>query len=487
MGVPSELKTNQHLAAQPDDRPGWKSRLPLFGVFAALLAFTIIAAGSLASINSLQERARWVDHTHKVLSTMEETFSLLKDVRASARSFVLSGDPKLLTSFQLYTTDLHKKLTSLRGLTNDNARQIREIAVLETQIIDYLAHLEEGVALGRKPVDFSAALAYITSGRGERLVEGIRSQITMMQNAENKLLAERSLAVEESTQDTKTLIVFGTLGTYLMIGSTFWLLRRETLQRQRSDRALLEANAKLMQHANQLEITNKELESFSYSISHDLRIPLRAVSGYARMMEEDYGDKIDSEGQRLLKVIRDNSKRMGDLIDDLLAFSRLGRKEISANRVDMTELAMSAIEQAQRRDEYAHTRVVVDPLPPAWGDRALLQQVWINLVSNALKYSSTSEQPLIEIGAEIGTASVGSEVIYHVKDNGVGFDMKYYDKLFGVFQRLHSAEEFPGTGVGLAIVQRIVTRHEGRVWAEGAVGRGAVFSFALPLKEKGDA
>jgi signal transduction histidine kinase len=482
MGVVNELKTGAHLTAQPIDLQPWRSRLPLLGILAALLAFTIIAAGSFSSINSLQQRAHWVDHTHKVLSTLEETFSQLKDVRASARSFILSGNPKLLNSFQLYTNDVHKKIDELRILTGDNKAQLARIAALQMEINVYLKHLENGIRMRQENTDLATALASVASGEGE-LMGQIRSRITTMQGSEKKLLAERARAVEESAQDTKILIIFGTVGAYLMIGGAFWLLRQEIMHRQRADQALQEANAKLFRHASQLEVTNKELESFSYSISHDLRIPLRAVSGYARMMEEDYADKVDNEGQRLLKVIRDNSKRMGELIDDLLAFSRLGRQEISATQVDMMELVMSTIENLQRKEDYPHTRIVVDPLPSVWGDRALLQQVWINLISNALKYSSTSQQPMIQIGA----TREDTEIIYRVKDNGVGFDMQYYDKLFGVFQRLHSEQEFPGTGVGLAIVQRIVVRHGGRVWAEGTVGQGAMFAFALPVKESGDA
>ncbi len=243
------------------------------------------------------------------------------------------------------------------------------------------------------------------------------------------------------------------------------------LARVRGNAAELETRVR--ERTAQLEATNRELESFSYSVSHDLRAPLRAVDGYARMLEEDYQDRLDPEGRRLLAVVREASGRMGRLIDDLLAFSRLGRQEPARRPVDMSALVGEVV--AESRGESKAT-IELAPLPAASADRTMLKQVWTNLIGNALKYSGKREGARVEVG---GREDPG-ERVYWVRDNGVGFDMRYADKLFGVFQRLHRAEEFPGTGVGLAIVQRIVARHGGRVWAEGKVGEGACFFFSLP-------
>ena len=236
-------------------------------------------------------------------------------------------------------------------------------------------------------------------------------------------------------------------------------------------------NVELRRQAAQLEAANKELESFSYSVSHDLRAPLRAVDGYAQMLEEDYAATLDDEGRRLLGVIRGEAARMGQLIDDLLAFSRTGRQALQMDAVDMAALARETA--AQAAGDYPHAMVEVGALPAARGDRALLKQVWHNLIGNALKYSGRRPQPRVEVG---GRAN-GEEAEFWVRDNGAGFDPRYAGKLFGVFQRLHSAEEFPGTGVGLAIVQRVVARHGGRVRAEGAPDGGACFTFTLPPAE----
>jgi PAS domain S-box-containing protein len=253
-------------------------------------------------------------------------------------------------------------------------------------------------------------------------------------------------------------------------------ISEDITDRKEAERQIGELNEKLEQRAAELEATNKELESFSYSVSHDLRSPLRAIDGFSLMLQEDYAALLDDEGKRLLQVIQDNSRKMAELIDDLLAFSKLGRQPIKAAEVDMTALAEEAFEELRANINHVPARIVMVQLPPARGDRALLRQVWVNLLSNALKYSGTRERALIEVTGQLN----GTQTMYTVKDNGVGFDMQYYAKLFGVFQRLHSAEEFPGTGVGLAIVQRVVTRHGGRVWAEGKLNEGATFHFSLP-------
>jgi PAS domain S-box-containing protein len=248
---------------------------------------------------------------------------------------------------------------------------------------------------------------------------------------------------------------------------------RDITERAQTELRIKELNLQLVQHNADLLAVNQELEHFSYSVSHDLRAPLRAIDGFAAMLAARAKERLDEEDRRLLAVVRDNSRTMGQLIDDLLDISRVSRTELRHNRVNMNLLVREVWQEvgANFRGEFD---LNILPAPPA--DHLLMRQLWRNLLSNAVKFSIGQPEPRIEVSGE----ATDKECVYHVVDNGAGFDMRYASKLFGVFQRLHHAEEFPGTGIGLAIAARIVTRHGGRIWAEGMPGQGARFHFTLP-------
>lgn len=256
------------------------------------------------------------------------------------------------------------------------------------------------------------------------------------------------------------------------------IIANDVTERNRTQQQIEEMNQELelrvAQRTQQLEAINAELESFSYSVSHDLRAPLRAINGYARIIQEDYESKLDDEGRRLLGVVMGNARKMGQLIDELLEFSRLGKRNLNLEPVNVAQLVTEVVNDLKQL--YTGTpKITVHPMGEAVVDKTLLLHVLQNLVSNAFKFSAKKESPEIEIGM----AQTENGPAYFVKDNGAGFDMAYYNKLFGVFQRLHNQEDFEGTGVGLAIVKRIVTRHGGQIWAEAKEGEGAVFYFTL--------
>jgi light-regulated signal transduction histidine kinase (bacteriophytochrome) len=236
------------------------------------------------------------------------------------------------------------------------------------------------------------------------------------------------------------------------------------------------ANIHLQNVEDQLTVVNKELEAFSYSVSHDLRAPLRAISGYSSMLREDYDPLLDDEAKRIIDVIVRNTQLMGELIDNLLSFSRMARLEVVSESVNMHRLADSSVAELLQMEKQKTKAVTVHPLPECRGDANMLKQVWTNLIDNALKYSSKTTNPQIEVGF----IDDALKHIYYVKDNGTGFDMKYVDRLFGVFQRLHRQDEFSGTGLGLALAKRIVTRHGGDIWAEAILDKGATFYFSIP-------
>jgi len=251
----------------------------------------------------------------------------------------------------------------------------------------------------------------------------------------------------------------------------------EEAKQLRGKRALEEA---VRQRAIELEAANKELEAFNCSVSHDLRNPLLVIQGFSRLLSEKYSSCLDPRGQSYLNMIRTKTRSMGQLIDDLLAFSRMGRQEISVRDIDMEELTKAVFEELEASASERKLELNVNSLPLAHGDPAMIRQVFVNLLSNAMKFTGPRETGVIIVGCLVQD----NENAYYVKDNGVGFDMKFHDQLFCVFKRLHAPEEFEGTGVGLATVQRIIERHGGRVWAEGEVDRGATFYFSLPRRQK---
>lgn len=315
-----------------------------------------------------------------------------------------------------------------------------------------------------------------------RLQRRVTRPILEVADVARKVMDKRDFGsrATKTTDDEIGVLVDAFNGMLAEIEHVMGERKRAETALQDSESRLLELNAELEQRVEsrtaQLAAANKELEGFSYSVSHDLRAPIRAIGGFSALLAEDHAGELGDEARRKLAIIRSETQRMGQLIDDLLAFSRLGRKSLEPVELDMAEMASNVYQRLNHADPAHAVDFRLGSMPRARGDRSLFEQVWMNLLANAIKFSGKKDRPVIEVGG----ITEENEHVYFVRDNGAGFDARYQAKLFGVFQRLHRQDDFPGTGVGLALVHRIVTRHGGRIWADGKPDHGATFHFSVP-------
>lgn len=433
----------------------------------ALVILGVVAALSLLNTQKLRETNAWVAHTNRVIAGLDDLMVTILDAESGQRGFLITGIESYLNSYNSALVNLHAKTEAVRTLTSDNPEQQARIANLETSISARLFTLEE-VIEKRRAEGLESAQLMVLHGTGKIQMEQIRSQISEIKQIELQLLAMRQARATSSTTRTLTTFGLGLVISFALLVFVFYLLNHQIAERRAAEEAV-------HLYARQLEAANGELEAFSYSTSHDLRAPLRHLSGYAELLQRNCGARLDEKGIHYIRTIIESAQRMGNLIDHLLAFSRLGRAQMKLTEVNLEKVAQEAISELQIEMDGRTVAMTVGDLPRVSADPSLLRLVFTNLISNALKFTRQTNPAEVEIGCR----QQQDEVVVFVKDNGSGFDMKYADKLFGVFQRLHSSDQFEGTGIGLANVRRIISRHGGRTWAEGAVGHGATFYFSL--------
>jgi signal transduction histidine kinase len=443
-----------------------------------LVILVCVATLSFWSEEKRETDRKWIEHTHLVIERLQAIRIDMTRTENAQREFLLTGQDRYLQVYGKGVARLSKDIRALLEQTSDNPVQQQAIAELQSLISGRVAVLEGGITF-RKQRGASVIEALINRNRDEALTALIGTKINGMRRTEQQLLTKRLTVADTSTRVVEIAIVCANALAILILLIAAGMVGRESSRRNQAESNLKHLNEQLERRTVELSDANVELESFTYSIAHDLRSPLRHIAGYTDMLTQDCSAQLDAEGLRCLGKIENGARMMGNLVDDLLHLSKVGQRDLAIQETPLGSLLEEAIRGLE--PEYSDRRVVwqIGDLFSTECDPGLMKQVFVNLVSNAVKYTRTRECAVIEVGL----ARHNDERVVFVRDNGVGFEMKYAAKLFGVFQRLHKARDFEGTGVGLAIVQRIIRKHGGRIWVEAELNRGATFYFTLGSSE----
>lgn len=439
----------------------------IWGGFA--LAFSAIIIISIVSFNN---SLRYIGATekielkHKTLTEIEVIVSDIKDIALGTSGFVITGNDSFIAQYLTSAENVRSRLNSLRLLAGEDIFIRNYLDTLQI-LLEQRLKLDEQLITSGKEND---GQALIISGNGEAIMDSIRSVIKKVENYEQAEL--KNLYQVKESNFKSNIITFSTLILLVLtiISILYFLIKKELFVRQKAEEETRQLNVKL-------EAVNKELESFTYTVSHDLRAPVRHINGFLDILHKNISEKLDKENLRYFNLIKESTKDMGNLIDDLLTFSRTAKAEINKTKLNLNEAVHQVIQNIQHGPEGKNVEWITDELPEVYGDYTLIKVVLVNLISNAVKFTSKTANPVVTIGSQ----KYDKIQVIFIKDNGVGFNMNYYSKLFGVFQRLHDTGDFPGTGIGLATVKKIIEKHNGKVWAKSKEGEGATFFFSLPL------
>lgn len=458
----------------PNDETVHGSPIGRLGALGFALSFVVLVGllAMTAWVGVAESRAfDSVSHTREVQTQLTLLLSTLQDAETGQRGYLLTGLDEYLEPYESAQLVIAGVVAELRSLTADNPRQHERLALIEPLITEKFDELGETISLLTSD-GVDEALAVVTTGRGKIVLDEIRALVVAMQTEEDGLLRVRQ---DTTSRLTALNIAVQGVGIALVVLIAILVVRNVSLNvavRQRAEAALI-------RRSQDLEAANSELEAFSYSVSHDLRAPLRTMSGFSHVLLEEFGDQFEGDALDYLQRITASSHVMGQMIDDILALARSTRQELTRERVSLSDYVEAIIGDLRKRDPDRRVTVEIEPNLFVWGDATLLRTVLDNLLSNAWKFTSGKDVARIQFGA----SSTGDERVFFLRDNGAGFDMAHVDQLFGIFQRLHTVTDFEGTGVGLAIVARLVGRQGGRVWAEGEVNKGASLYFTLDSEE----
>ena len=443
----------------------------LAGFSLVFIGVLIITTISYRNTTVLITNSALDTHSHELVRLLDNIDTAMNEAEDNNRRYLVTGDATYLEAYKKVIRQKPMFVIYLKELTDGSAEQQDRVRLLD-QMMEWQLKAESRAIAQLQDGGFKAVKKMAMEGAAKRELEVIRQVITDMVTYEQQALQRRVIESAAGTTNTIILLGVGALLQFILLASVYYFIRHDITARRR-------AAAELQHRGELLEAANKELEAFSYSVSHDLRAPLRHIDGYAALLRKSAEQTLSEKSGRYLQTISDSAKQMGQLIDDLLVFSRMGRQEMLHTAINVNQLIKDILRDLQPDLKDRRISWKISTFPDVAGDPAMIRQVFMNLLANAVKFTSTRAEAVIEVGVQQQTAA---EVVLFVRDNGVGFDMQYASKLFGVFQRLHRAEEFEGTGIGLANVRRIVHRHGGRTWAEGESEKGATFYVALPTR-----
>jgi signal transduction histidine kinase len=452
-----------------------------------------LASGILVTLNVLffwsfikqKETTEQVAQSRLILQKLEKVVSSVKDAETGQRGYLLTGQESYLEPYRVTVKTIARQIEEINTLTATDPYQQQQLRILQPLIAQKLAELKKTIDL-RKTQDFNTALSVVLSNQGQEIMDQIRNTIEQMQDAKNEQLKNRLKTREQTVNRSQLIFLSGIILNLFAFYLVYRAIQRETRERQQAEASLKQLNeelearvqertAKLKEANVNLVHSNRELEQFAYVASHDLQEPLRAVNSYAQLITRKYQGNLDAKADKYLGYIMEGATRMQQLINDLLEFSRVGTRGKPLKPTDCEAVLRQVLDNLKVAIAENYALVTHDPLPTIIGDEIHLIQLLQNLIGNAIKFRN-EEPPQVHISAR----EQENEWLFEVRDNGIGLESEYFERIFTIFQRLHSKSEYPGTGIGLAVCKKIVERHGGRIWVESEIGAGTTFYFTTP-------
>jgi signal transduction histidine kinase len=457
-----------------------------FGIALAILI--LVGVLSYRTMVQNDEDRRWVTHTHQVLEQVDLVLTDLLNAETGERGFILTGEASFLGPYNEALARVNGDVKKLRELTSDNPIEQGNMDRVEPLISERLGMLRDRIEI-RKKEGLIPGAEIVRQGPGKEYMDKIRAQLSEMKQEENRLLALRTEEAAKSSRNTRTVIVTGEVLAVAFLCLAGMVVAQEIGQRRRAEmevrtlnadleRRVADRTAELSERAKELARSNSELQQFAYVASHDLQEPLRMVASFTQLLAKRYSEKLDDDAREFINYAVDGATRMQTLISDLLNYSRVGTQGKPLVPTDCDALLKRVVESIQFKIEESGAKIECDPMPMVMADSQQLGQLFQNLLTNAIKFHG-EEPPHVWISAE----RIGIDWKISVRDNGIGISQEHSDRIFIIFQRLHTKTEYPGTGIGLAICKKIVERHGGRIWVEPSAGRGSTFCFTIAAAE----